>query len=67
MWKDNHYCWVVLCKNHWFHARDNLFFVAIESSLPRQIPTCLFLFSRTASRSGAISAGRSIPINADKC
>ena len=20
------YCWVVLCKNHWFHIRQNLFF-----------------------------------------
>ncbi len=26
MWEDNHYCWAVLCKNQWFHARDNLFF-----------------------------------------
>jgi len=26
MWEDNHYCWVVLCKNHWFHLRKNLFF-----------------------------------------
>jgi len=26
MWVDSHYCWVVLCKNHWFHVRKNLFF-----------------------------------------
>jgi len=26
MWEDNHYCWVVLCKNYWFHLRQNLFF-----------------------------------------
>jgi hypothetical protein len=26
MWADSHYCWVVLCKNHWFHLRKNLFF-----------------------------------------
>jgi hypothetical protein len=26
MWVDSHYCWVVLCKNHWFHFRQNLFF-----------------------------------------
>lgn len=26
MWEDSHYCWVVLCKNHWFHIRENLFF-----------------------------------------
>src|SRR5438132_501874 len=26
MWEDNSYFWVVLCRNHWFHARKNLFF-----------------------------------------
>ena len=26
MWVDSHYCWVVLCKNHWFHLRKNLFY-----------------------------------------
>ena len=26
MWEDSHYCWVVMCKNHWFHIRQNLFF-----------------------------------------
>ena len=26
MWEDSHYCWVVLCKNRWFHARQNIFF-----------------------------------------
>jgi hypothetical protein len=26
MWEDNQYCWVVLCKNNWFHLRKNLFF-----------------------------------------
>jgi hypothetical protein len=25
MWEDSNYCWVVLCKNHWFHLRQNLF------------------------------------------
>ena len=25
MWEDNSYCWVVLCKNNWFHSRKNLF------------------------------------------
>jgi hypothetical protein len=25
-WIDSHYCWVVLCKNHWFHLQQNLFF-----------------------------------------
>ena len=26
MWEDIRYCWVVICKNHWFHLRRNLFF-----------------------------------------
>ena len=26
MWEDADYCWVVLCKNHWFHMRQNIFF-----------------------------------------
>ena len=26
MWEDTDYCWVVLCKNHWFHMRQNFFF-----------------------------------------
>jgi hypothetical protein len=25
MWEDSNYCWVVLCKNHWFHMRQNIF------------------------------------------
>jgi hypothetical protein len=25
MWEDRDYCWVVLCKNHWFHLRQSLF------------------------------------------
>jgi hypothetical protein len=25
MWEDSNYCWVVLCKNHWFHLRQSLF------------------------------------------
>jgi PilZ domain-containing protein len=25
MWEDNDYCWVVLCKNTWFHLRKHLF------------------------------------------
>jgi len=24
MWEDANYCWIVLCKNHWFHK--NIFF-----------------------------------------
>jgi hypothetical protein len=26
MWEDANYCWVVLCKNRWFHMRQNIFF-----------------------------------------
>ena len=26
MWVDSHYCWVVLCKNHWYHVPKNLYF-----------------------------------------
>ncbi len=26
MWEYSRYFWVVLCKNHWFHVRQNLFF-----------------------------------------
>jgi hypothetical protein len=26
MWEDANYCWVVLCKNHWFHMPKNIFF-----------------------------------------
>ena len=23
MWEDANYCWIVLCKNHWFHMRQS--------------------------------------------
>ena len=26
MWEDVNYCWIVLCKNRWFHMRQNLFY-----------------------------------------
>ena len=26
MWEDANYCWVVLCKNRWFHMKQNFFF-----------------------------------------
>jgi hypothetical protein len=26
-WEDSSYCWVVVCKNHWFHRRPNIFHV----------------------------------------
>ena len=25
MWETDSYCWVVICKNNWFHRRRNLF------------------------------------------
>ena len=25
MWVDSTYCWVVVCKNHWFHHHPNIF------------------------------------------
>ena len=25
-WENRNYCWVVLCKNHWFHLRQNWFY-----------------------------------------
>lgn len=25
MWEDVQYCWVVLCKNYFYHVRQNLF------------------------------------------
>jgi hypothetical protein len=26
MWENSRYCWVVLCKNHWYHVRKNILF-----------------------------------------
>jgi hypothetical protein len=26
MWGDRNYCWVVLCKNHWYHLTKNFLF-----------------------------------------
>ncbi len=26
MWENSEYCWVVFCKNWWFHLRHNLFY-----------------------------------------
>lgn len=26
MWEENQYCWVVICKNKWFHLRQNIFY-----------------------------------------
>lgn len=26
MWEDDQYCWVVSCKNRWFHLRRNIFY-----------------------------------------
>jgi hypothetical protein len=48
MWEDSHYFWVVLCKNHWFHFRKNLFFrhrIALaetDAITPRPAVDCRF-------------------------
>src|ERR1700739_557424 len=26
MWEDRNYCWIVLCKNHFYHLMDNFLF-----------------------------------------
>jgi hypothetical protein len=26
MWEDTNYCWMVICKNRWYHLRQNLFY-----------------------------------------
>ena len=26
MWEDSSYCWVVICKNNFFHLRHNIFY-----------------------------------------
>ena len=48
MWQDTRYFWVVLCKNHWFHARKNLFFryriplAETDAITPRPAVDCRF-------------------------
>jgi hypothetical protein len=26
MWEDSQYCWVVFCRNWWFHLRENILY-----------------------------------------
>ena len=26
MWENTNYCWIVRCKNHWFHVLENIFY-----------------------------------------
>jgi hypothetical protein len=48
MWEDSRYCWVVHCKNHWFHMRQNLFFrhriplAETDAVAPRPAIDCRF-------------------------
>jgi len=48
MWEDSRYFWVVLCKNHWFHIRKNLFFrhriplAETDAITPRPAVDCPF-------------------------
>lgn len=55
MWEDANYCWIVLCKNHWFHVRQNFFF---RHRIPSAKPmlSLLSLLSANGSWSGAMSA-----------
>ena len=62
MWEDANYCWVVLCKNHWFHIRQNIFFRHRIPLGQTHAVTPLPLSANT-SRSGAMRTERGIPIN----
>lgn len=48
MWEDSRYFWVVLCKNRWFHLRQNLFFrhriplAETDAITPRPVVDCRF-------------------------
>ena len=66
MWKDANYCWVVLCKNHWFHVRKNLFF-RHKIPLAQPMLSLLSLLSVNTSRSSAMSAERRTGINPRTC
>jgi len=55
MWEDANYCWVVLCKNHWFHILQNIFFRHRIPLGQTDAVTPLPLSANT-SRSGAMRA-----------
>ena len=48
MWENSRYFWVVLCKNHWFHIRKNLYFrhrillAETDAITPRPAIDCCF-------------------------
>lgn len=48
MWEDSRYFWVVPCKNHWYHLRQNLFFrhriplAETDAITPRPAIDCRF-------------------------
>jgi hypothetical protein len=47
LWVDSRYCWVVLCKNHWFHIPKNIFFRhRIPLSETDPVATCPSLVGR---------------------
>ena len=66
MWEDSSYFWVVLCKNHCFHARKNLFvghrIPLAETDAFTSRPPVIRPF-----KVDAMSAGRSMSINPQKC
>jgi hypothetical protein len=66
MWEDNEYCWVVVCKNRWFHMRQNMF-LGIKFRLARQMPSRLNQLLRVVSRSDAMNAATSISTNPRMC
>lgn len=55
MWEDSNYCWVVLCKNHWFHMRENFFF-------RHKIP-----LAETDAATPLPSLGKRFTVRCDKC
>jgi hypothetical protein len=55
MWEDANYCWVVLCKNHWFHMRQNFFF-------RHRVP-----LAETDTVSSLPSLGKRFTVRCDEC
>ena len=55
MWQDANYFWVVLCKNHWFHMRQNIFF-------RHRIP-----LSQTDAVSALLPLSKAFTVQCDDC
>ena len=66
MWEDTRYCWVVVCKNKWFHMRQNMFFGhKIPLSETDAFMPCPALEGRFMV--SAMNAARSISTNPQTC